>query len=499
MLLLTDLQGNKTNLVSFTDLRRKRAVNSDRSITLVVYYADVDNDAYDMVQEETQIRLDGETYIIKMVEEEGIGASKMKTVSAIHEFFCNMIDGYFYEAINGTYQLHTMCFRIFEETGYTYQVVDEFDSVRWDNFGDDNRLALFQKVLDAYGAEFELAGSLVRLKKQVGADTDFQLRFGFNTDAIEKTIDTTNLTTYVKGYGKPTSTGGYEVQGEYFSPNVPLYGIRHAKPVRDDRITSTSTLNAAMKRAVSDAPVLSFKLAYKVLIDQGYDGVPNEGDRMYLIYIPLLINAWVRVLEVEDFFDNNLDIVDMSITIANKRKNIIDSQVQFSQTSKEVSKVFTPTGAVKDDVLSTDVKAAVSAVQSAQKEVVFDNGLRLIDSEDNAKRVVFAAAGIGITNDGGVTPYRTALTGDGLNADVVIGDFPKSRITGLTTDLNALGGRLDSLELTRTNQLKSARGTTLERPVLLATDDGFTYYDRDLLKLILWNGTAWTNVDGTTL
>lgn len=499
MLLLTDLQGNKTNLVSFSDLRRKRAVNGDRSISLVVYYADVDNDAYDMVQEEAKIRLDGETYVIKMVEEEGIGASKTKTVNAIHEFFTTMIDGYLYDKINGTYQLHTMCYRIFEETPYTYQVVDTFDSETWENFGDDNRLALFQTVLERYGAEFEIVGTLIRLKKQVGNDTDFQLRFGFNTDAIEKVVDTTNLTTYVKGYGKPNATNtGYLVEGEYFSPNVSLYGVRHAKPVRDERITTTPTLNAAMKAAISDTPILSFKLAYKVLVDQGYDGTPNEGDRMFLIYIPLLINAWVRVMEVEDYFDNNLDIVDMDITIANKRKNIIDNQVQFSQTSKQVSKVFTPTGTVKDGVLSDEVKAATEAIQSAQTEVVFDNGIRLIDKTNNSKRVVLAAAGIGITNDGSAT-YKTALTGDGWNPEALDGTLGQAQVENLVTDLTNVGTRLTSLETTRTNQLNSGRGTTVERPLLTALDDGYLYYDRDIMKIILWNGTAWTNLDGTTL
>lgn len=499
MLLVTDLQGNTANLVSFGDLRRKREVNGDRSISFVVYYADVDGDAYDLVQEEAKIQLGNETYIVKMVEEEGIGASKMKTVNAVHEFFCTMIDGYFYNKITGTYQLHTMLYRLFEETPYTYQVVDTFDSMAWENFGDDNRLALFQTLLERYKAEFEVIGTLVRLKKQIGNDTDFQLRYGYNTDAIEKSIDTTNLTTYVKGYGKPLSDGTFEVQGEYFSPRVSLYGIRHAKPVRDDSIVTMPALNVAMRAAVSDLPIMSFKLAYKVLIDQGYDGVPSEGDRMYLMYIPLGLNAWVRVVEVEDYYNNNLDIVDMDITIANKKRTIIDKQVEFSNTSKQVAKVFTPVGSIKNEVISEDIQAAAAAVRSAQKEVAFSDGLRLISKVDNTKRIAIVADGIGITNDGGLTPYRTALTGDGLNADVVIGDFPKSRITGLTTDLNALGGRLDSLELTRTNQLKSARGTTSERPVLLTADNGFIYFDRDLLKLILWNGTAWTNVDGTTL
>lgn len=43
------------------------------------------------------------------------------------------------------------------------------------------------------------------------------------------------------------------------------------------------------------------------------------------------------------------------------------------------------------------------------------------------------------------------------------------------------------------------QGTTAERPAMNQNYIGATYYDTTLKKMILWNGTAWTNVDGTAL
>ena len=43
------------------------------------------------------------------------------------------------------------------------------------------------------------------------------------------------------------------------------------------------------------------------------------------------------------------------------------------------------------------------------------------------------------------------------------------------------------------------RGVTSARPILLESDAGIDYYDSTLKKKILWNGTAWVNVDGTPL
>lgn len=42
-------------------------------------------------------------------------------------------------------------------------------------------------------------------------------------------------------------------------------------------------------------------------------------------------------------------------------------------------------------------------------------------------------------------------------------------------------------------------GTTANRPLFTSEDVGMLYFDTDLNKLILWNGTTWTNVDGTVL
>lgn len=43
------------------------------------------------------------------------------------------------------------------------------------------------------------------------------------------------------------------------------------------------------------------------------------------------------------------------------------------------------------------------------------------------------------------------------------------------------------------------KGTTDNRPILASINEGFEYYDSTLKKKILWNGSTWTNFDGTAL
>ena len=47
--------------------------------------------------------------------------------------------------------------------------------------------------------------------------------------------------------------------------------------------------------------------------------------------------------------------------------------------------------------------------------------------------------------------------------------------------------------------LKLDKGQSKYKPKLNTNDEGFEYYDTSLKKKILWNGTEWTNMDGTSL
>lgn len=49
------------------------------------------------------------------------------------------------------------------------------------------------------------------------------------------------------------------------------------------------------------------------------------------------------------------------------------------------------------------------------------------------------------------------------------------------------------------NGVYKKKGATTERPSATASDEGYMFYDSTLKKMILWNGTAWVNLDGTAL
>lgn len=77
-------------------------------------------------------------------------------------------------------------------------------------------------------------------------------------------------------------------------------------------------------------------------------------------------------------------------------------------------------------------------------------------------------------------------SGDGLNIQSVVGSqgyFRRLIIKYLPTRLN----------------LHLQKGGTINRPILDTDETGFQYYDTSLNKYIVWNGTEWTNMDGSSL
>jgi len=284
-----------------------------------------------------------------------------------------------------------------------------------ENFGDDNALALFQKILELYGAEFDLVGNEVRLYKQIGYNTDFQFRYKHNIKTLSKTIKTDNLSTYIKGYGKQNDDGTYVATAEYTSPMAAIYGIRHAEPVYDERFTNNESLLEYIKSKLQDTPEISITIEFVDLAKAGYPlPRPRLGDTVYLIYEPLGIDITTRIMEITDYPESDRS---PEVTLANFKESFADVSMRY--TKSQIEKIYNEqTGRIRYTVLDEAVKQATEALQSAQTELKFDNGIIAIDKNDQNNIVLFNSAGIGISDDGGQT-FRTAMTGSGIVADVI--------------------------------------------------------------------------------
>ncbi|MBT2682665.1 phage tail protein [Bacillus sp. ISL-37] len=466
MLTITDINGNTEGLTGYKSLKRYRNVSGEKSLAFFVMPTQQNDHSFEIVAEESIVEFDGEPYRIKQIAEKPKGQTYVKEVVALHTFF-DLIDDHKYELHNGPLTFTAALDFVLGGTGYTWSIVDSFLAQNWQNFGDNNRLSLLQDVVKRYGAEFSLVGTHLTFRKRIGNATDFQFRYNYNVKTLARDVNTNNLSTYIKGYGKQNEDGTYVVESEYTSPNASTFGIRHAKPVRDERYTTLDGLNERLVAELQDTPEISITVDFADMRRAGYPyDVPSEGDDVFLIYEPMGIDVEARAMEITELFTEGSDLpIKTEVTIANLRSSVID---RWADTEKQVRDMIGSDGKVKIDILDAAVQRATEALKSAQTELEFNNGI-IARAKDNPNHLVLiTSAGIGVSTDGGNT-FTEAITHMGVNTSVLTaGQIDANLIT-------VMGGTLDAYSLIDANGLYVKGGAvSIERP------DGFVQVDNGI-------------------
>ncbi|MCC2250087.1 phage tail protein [Virgibacillus sp. AGTR] len=415
MLSVMDLQGNTEPLVDFQQYTRKRKVNGEKTISMTVVPSENNKHAFPLIGEETTITHGDDEYIIKKYSAKSLGNKYIKRIDGVHKFYVDMINKQQEKVHNGSITFQSYMNLVFENTGYTFATIDSFPAREFDNLGNDNRLSMLEKGLKRFKAEMELVGKQVRFKKMVGNDTDFQFRYGHNIKSIEESCDTTNLATVIRGEGADGITAYYR------SPNADIFGEIDAPPVMDERFTSKESLLEEMKARLEDTPLFSAKIDFADLRAAGYPyTVPNEGDRVFVIYEPMNdLILETRILDIDETFDDDLNPIKTTVTLANHKKSFAD--VVFDNTQKQLGKIINDDGIVRNDVLDQAVQIATEAIKNARTELQFPNegGIWAVDKDDPNKVVVYNSAGLGVSKDGGQT-FGNAITGEGIVAEAIM-------------------------------------------------------------------------------
>lgn len=415
-LIVTNLAGQSEMLTDYKTITRKRRVNGERSLSFFVMETPANSHAIPLVSEEATVEYDGELFRIKNVMERTIAQTPVMEVTATHVFF-DIIDVYHYDEMSsGARSITELLAFVFRNTGWTFTVIDAFSTttlVDDAKFGNDNALSLFQKTLELFQAEFELSGTVVTIRTKIGATPDFQFRYKYNVKTLSRAVNTNDLSTYIKGYGKQNEDGTYVVTAEYTSPMADIYGIRHAKPVRSESITSQAVLLAALQKAIIDTPEVSIDLEFVDLQNAGFAvSSPGLGDTVPTIYEPLNVDLDLRIMEIEDYPES---LKSPRVALSSVRLSFAD--ITFDRSKAILDRIWDEnSGKIRYNVYTEAVKRATEALNNSLTELEYPEGMGILarDPNDSNRFVALRSAGLGVTTDGGVT-FPNAITAEGVN------------------------------------------------------------------------------------
>src|SRR5690625_3945891 len=345
--------------------------------------------------------------------------------------------------------------RIFEDTGFSFTLNGSFDAVQWEGFGDgETRLETFKRSLERYKCEFRIVGNIIYLEHQIGNDTNHQYRHRLNASNIVQEVDANELWTYAKGYGDYGDGGGGEdwqnakLKREYTSPNGIIIGIIHAPPIKNGNITTKAQMGSQLKTLVDESLKISITADIHDLTRQNYPIAQSQlGDRVFVIDERIGVDEEVRIVNKSITRNWRGDILDVTLTFGSeglaKRH-----QSNLNTALKNVTDWITGRKTIPYSIVDEAIKNATQALKNAQTELKFENGILAIDKQDANKVVLFNSAGVGISSDGGNT-FRTAMTGDGIVADVIYAgtlnaDMVTIRGGSATEYINITGNELES-------------------------------------------------------
>ena len=258
--------------------------------------------AFDLVDYENSVFFNGQEFIVKQMGVSAEGAAITKTVTATHIYY-TMQDGFQYDTIKGTRSINQLLAHVFkpDNRGFTWNVVDpnkKFLPVEQENFGNGNYLKLVEEILKDYDAIVIPDNKNLTFfpRSEYGKKTEEQIRYKYNTDSVKFDIDTLNLKTQIKGFGKKKEDDTYYFTPiTYTSKRSEKWGIRVQSPVSDDRYTVSGNMLERLKQDLQDYPTITGTVTMKWRVE------PNKGDYVAFVYEPLGVNTYIQVVGIKTY------------------------------------------------------------------------------------------------------------------------------------------------------------------------------------------------------
>lgn len=332
MIYVTSLDGTKTEpLINVgKDFRIEQSVDGSLTVSFTVVPSVsngmVQNPGYSLLGPESVVNAFGYDFKVKMYDDAGFS----KSIQGVSTFFENS-KRQVYGIFSGSHTLANHLNFAMPGSGWSYTVDPDIANITnyITKLGDDNIVALVNKIIKYHQVEYViLPNNHIRFSKRVGPDSEHQYRWKKNISDVVLTEDSTNLFTYIKGFGKD----GLEVV--YESPNLSKFGKLEQNPVRDERFTDPVALTNYIKNSITDVPELAIESSMPELTSR------ETGERVWLIYPPLDLIVETRILRQTKMMVNG-KLITETATLGNtipktSTDSLLDQQEEMNDNKDQI-------------------------------------------------------------------------------------------------------------------------------------------------------------------
>jgi len=421
-LFLLDLKGKEYPAIA--EVNRKKRVNGQREISLSFLYEDINADFLHNIEFGWKILFKGEWYTITSPTYALDGDVFSVGVDAVLSFFVDMNGHYLQDKVEDKSKTPASFFReLFKGTGYGYVLVDNLAANTLNYQANQSKTERFLYGIDRFKGEYIIRGKQAYIHGLIGSDKDVVLHEDLNIKDVSIEVDGSGFHTWAKGFGDKDDTqenADYKLNIEYVSPLVAKHGYIEGPAIRDGSYKHADALTEAVKKQVENSYKISTTITAVDLTNNGYPEMQfEEGDRVFLYVTDLKQNQQVRVVEIDETFDWEGNIIDAQYTVGNEgiaaryktQQYDIISDFRDIQSGKKTLEFNWLPEAIKraSDIINGNID---SHFKYGAGEIIGIN-----KSNPNGY-MRFNTDGLGFSRDGGKT-YRSAITYEGIVADAI--------------------------------------------------------------------------------
>lgn len=247
--------------------------NNERSIAFTIFKTAQNADIFENLLNEMLIQWQGQDYVVKSTSIKYDGVIVSNEVEAKHIFM--EFQGHNIkkeekknddEDKKRTMKLKDYLDYGFKgnKLGFSYQIKGNFKKeAAVDELGGKNGMEHLTEGADLFGYIYFADNKKITVydEETFYEMSDLPLIYKYNSSDVTATTTTTDLRTYIEGYGKKkedTDKDEYELHETYKSPNYDVYGHLEASTVYEDNAANKNELLDKMKEELNENPLWKY-------------------------------------------------------------------------------------------------------------------------------------------------------------------------------------------------------------------------------------------------
>ena len=413
---------------------RKQSINGEREITLSFLRGDINDKFISNIETGWTANFKGDKYHLFNEREDQHGN---KEFDAVLDFFHHFNGRWHMDDVEDKSMTIDDSIRpLFDDSPYVLSIIDNFYANTMNYSKQQNSTERFLYFIGRHNAEFNIpiGTQTVQVRNKIGVQrNDVFIHEDDNLVDFNITTDTGSFCTAIKGYYRfrvPAGSGDSTEKEptrtyDYISPMASKYGVIWGEPIHDERFDTLAGIQAAAKQKQEATWKSSFEIAA-----ERFDTPLNIGDEVRFIVPSKSINGYIRVVEINEHFDEDGELIEATYTFGNENIANQYRKMQYDAI-QDISDIMLGKKPIPFSVLPKAVREATNVINAGDTTQFYyrDDGIYGYNTQNPLGVTRYNANGIGFSQDGGQT-YENAMTYLGIVAtSITSGTIDANRVT----------------------------------------------------------------------